>query len=185
MNQPKDKMQIEALRNDDETVFNNIFNHFTNKLTMFIASFIHSEQDARELTQDVLYALWSRRKALDLNLNIKSYLYASAKNAALDFIKKKKHHQDYVRHERYVNNDAAESIEDLYSVKEIETIVEKTLERLPRQCRIIYRMSRNKGMSNDEIAKKLHITKKTVEVQIYKALKALKRAFFIYLEYCI
>lgn len=175
MNQRKDYILVDALRNDDEAVFNDIFNHFADKLTMFITSFIHSEQDARELTQDVFYALWNRREKLNSDLNIKSYLYTSAKNAALDFIKKQKHHQAYAQHELYVNDGTTYSGEALYSVKEIELLVEMTLQHLPRQCGLIYRMSRNHGMSNDEIAKKLNIAKKTVEVQLYTALKALKR----------
>jgi RNA polymerase sigma-70 factor (ECF subfamily) len=56
---------------------------------------------------------------------------------------------------------------------------------LPERCREIFRMSRVDGLKNDEIATKLSISKRTVETQISKALKVLKKELAAYLKILI
>lgn len=57
---------------------------------------------------------------------------------------------------------------------EIEQIMENTIEQLPDQCKSIFRLSRIDGLRNQEIADQLAISVRTVETQIYRALKILK-----------
>ena len=61
--------------------------------------------------------------------------------------------------------------------KSLEQEIEATLEGLPEQCRQIFILSRMKGMKHKEIADLLNISHKTVETQIYRALKVFKRRF--------
>jgi RNA polymerase sigma-70 factor (ECF subfamily) len=58
--------------------------------------------------------------------------------------------------------------------REIEEIYYSSLESLPESCREIFLLSRKEGLSNKEIAEKLDISVRTVENQIYRALKVLK-----------
>ena len=66
------------------------------------------------------------------------------------------------------------------SVLEIEQIMENTIEELPDQCKSI-KLSRINGLKNQEIADKLDISVRTVETQIYRALKILKSRLKDYL----
>ena len=67
------------------------------------------------------------------------------------------------------------------SVLEIEQIMENTIEELPDQCKSIIKLSRINGLKNQEIADKLDISVRTVETQIYRALKILKSRLKDYL----
>lgn len=67
------------------------------------------------------------------------------------------------------------------SVLEIEQIMENTIEELPDQCKSIFKLSRINGLKNQEIADKLDISVRTVETQIYRALKILKSRLKDYL----
>lgn len=82
--------------------------------------------------------------------------------------------------------DKQEAVEDndpysILSIFEIERITENTIEELPDQCKSIFKLSRINGLENQEIADKLDISVRTVETQIYRALKILKSRLKDYL----
>ena len=69
-------------------------------------------------------------------------------------------------------------IEDGYSIiyeEEMRNILNDLIDELPEQCRNIFILSREKGLKYKEIANQLNISPKTVETQIYRALKFIKR----------
>lgn len=169
----------EALLNENEEVFNEVYEYYTDKLIRFINSIVNSRHDAEEIAQDVFYTMWVQRENLNPNLNIKSYLYTVAKNRAFDFIRKRKTHNEYVNYTINTVDEVSVSPEDIYHRKETELLVEMVLEELPKRCAEIYRLSRQKGISNSEIARKFDIKRTTVEYQISKALKALREIITI------
>ena len=90
--------------------------------------------------------------------------------------------------------DKQEAVEDndpysILSIFEIERITDNTIEelpdlykrQLPDQCKSIFKLSRINGLKNQEIADKLDISVRTVETQIYRALKILKSRLKDYL----
>ena len=57
---------------------------------------------------------------------------------------------------------------------ELQAVVDKSLEKLPPRCREIFELSRFEGLKNQEIAEKLGLSKRTVELQVSNALKQLR-----------
>ena len=57
---------------------------------------------------------------------------------------------------------------------ELQAVVDKSLEKLPPRCREIFEFSRFQGLKNQEIAEKLGLSKRTVELQVSNALKQLR-----------
>jgi RNA polymerase sigma-70 factor (ECF subfamily) len=66
------------------------------------------------------------------------------------------------------------SYEQQWALNELEGRITKVVNKLPEQCRKIFRMSRQEGLLNAEIAEQLSISKRTVETQISKALKKIR-----------
>jgi RNA polymerase sigma-70 factor (ECF subfamily) len=64
---------------------------------------------------------------------------------------------------------------------ELEEHIAHSIEKLPTQCRKIFELSRNEGLKYREIADFLHISIKTVEVQMSKALRSLRTELGDYL----
>jgi RNA polymerase sigma-70 factor (ECF subfamily) len=58
--------------------------------------------------------------------------------------------------------------------EELKMIISKAIDRLPDQCKTIYQLSRDKGLTNKEIAEKLGISAKTVENQMTIAIRKIK-----------
>ena len=87
--------------------------------------------------------------------------------------------------EKYTNEylqDAcqAESEEEALFVRELQSIINRTVERMSPQRSKIYRMSREEGLSNDEIAKRLDISKRTVENHLTAALAILRKVLYLF-----
>lgn len=73
------------------------------------------------------------------------------------------------------------SIEDEIDYAELEKLLNKEIDTLPEQRRKVFLMSRQKGLSNGEIAETLGISKRTVETHISLALTALRKALPLYI----
>lgn len=76
----------------------------------------------------------------------------------------------------YPRQEAAENLpDDKLVLKQLEFLISKGIAQLPPQQQLIYHLTRNQGLSHDEIAGKLGIAKKTVSNTTTKALIGLRR----------
>lgn len=167
------KDTIRAFRAGDHGAFDTLFLGYYDKIRYFIKGIVRTEQDAEELTQDIFVKMWDNREKVDPDRSVSSLMYTLARNSALNFIKHKYVQQSYLK---TLPDEPFEggSEEQLYA-KEIELIIKMTVAGMSEQRRRIYEMSREKGITNDEIADKLGITKKTVENQLTLALKDIRK----------
>lgn len=165
---------VEALWNGDHKAFETIFLTYYNKTKAFIYGYIKSEADAEELTEELFVNLWINRQAIDSSKSFDAYLHTIARNAALNFLQHK-----YIRLAYTSSIQSPESSstseEDLIA-KELGLLIDDIVDKMPEQRKQIYILSRNKGLSNAEIAEQLNTTKRNVESQLSLALKEIKKA---------
>lgn len=134
---------------------------------------------AEDLAQDVFCDLWRKRGHLNINTSLKAYLRKTAVNKTLNYIRKKK---------VITTNDDSEVLVKIESPNhnrtleyaELQEFINRTIDKLPTKCRIIFMLSRFEEYSYKEISEELGISTKTVENQISKALKKLRKAMKSY-----
>lgn len=170
-----DKKILDCLRKGDTKAFEHVFLSYHTKIKHFICSLIKSEDDAEDLTQDIFMKLWHSRGMIDTQKSFSSYMYTMARNAAFNHIKHKNVCDSYAG--RVTVSDTATGItpEDIIYAEEINLLAEMVVSQMPAQREKIYRLSRHEGLSNEEIATRLKISKKTVENQISIALKSIRK----------
>lgn len=61
-------------------------------------------------------------------------------------------------------------------LRELEQEIKAVVAGLPDKCRLIFKMSRDEGLSAKQIAQQLDISHRTVETQISKAVRVIKSA---------
>ena len=179
---------IEGLKSDDENFFDILFNSYFSRLKAFVFEYVSDEEVAKNLVQDTFVTLWTRRKELDEAININAWLYSTAKFHCLNYLRNVKVSNAF-QEQAKVSKLQAElnyfSLSELdtsdLTFKEIERIVEDTLEQLPEQCRKVFMLSRIENKKNREIAEELNISVKTVESHMSKALKTMRVALKDYL----
>ena len=154
--------------------FHLLYMRYGIRIRKFARLYLRREQDSEELVQDVFLKLWDKRGTLDGAGNLKAFIFKIAVNSIYDFIRKRNIEQAYLD---YSGNGSANSEQtwDEVVFNDMLAHVSRLIEKMPDQRRTIFMMSKEKGLSNDEIAGALKLSKRTVENQLYRATSFLKK----------
>lgn len=166
---------VKALQHGDHKAFEDIFLTYFDKVKYFLNGLLRSESDAEELAQDIFVNLWVNRQIIDPQKSLSTFIYTIARNTALNYLKHKSVEEAFINNCEDVSLEGADSSDEILFAKEINLLIEMTVCRMPIQRKRIYQMSRNNGCSNDDIARKLGLSKKTVENQLSLALQEIRR----------
>lgn len=153
--------------------FDQIYNLYAIKVFNFAKRYLHSDQDAQEIVQDVFLKLWETRTKLDLNQSFNGYLFRITKNAALNKIRKRVGEPDTYLSVRDDISSLNLTEQDVL-LDEMKDLLETAIDGLPPKRQEIFRLSRHECLSNKEIAERLDISINTVEGQMRKAIKYLR-----------
>lgn len=170
---------LKALQNGDHKAFEAVFITYFNKIKIFIDGYIKSEPDAEELAEDLFVNLWINHQSIDTSKSFNSYMHTIARNAAINFLKHKYVKDSYANGSYSSDSSFFGSDEDLIA-KETALLIEMTVEKMPSQRKEIYKLSRNEGLDNEEIAARLNTTKRNVESQLSLALKDIRKVISMF-----
>jgi RNA polymerase sigma-70 factor (ECF subfamily) len=155
-----DLLLIEGLGRRDKIVFDYIFNYYYSSLCAFSVQYLNDRNAVEDLVQDFFVSLWIDAPHLQIKSSLKSYLFAAIKNRTFIL---------------FSADSGNESTDQYFAESELRLAIQKSLEKLSPRCREIFELSRLKGLSNQEIADQLEISKRTTELQISNALKILRK----------
>lgn len=158
----------------DIKAFENLFMHYFPKLKLFLAGFLDSEQEAEDLAQDVFVKIWQNRYSLGKIENLNAYLYRIAKNTLYTYLDRS-FFPETIPELDYGYIPSSEELEEIVFAKELEEMIDVTISKMPLQRKKIFILSRKNGLSNEEIALQLNISKRTVETHISAALADLRK----------
>jgi RNA polymerase sigma-70 factor (ECF subfamily) len=157
----------------DEKSFRDFFDSHYSLVYRRLYSLLGDSQLSEELCQDIFVSLWQRRFELPAIENWNSYLLKSATFKAIDYRRKRK---DILKFTEDLEADGIiAEVEDPKDEDIQLELLDKEIAALPDRCQVIFKLSRFEHLSYAEIAKTLDISPKTVENQIGKALKILRK----------
>ncbi len=169
-----EKDLVEQLKKGKIRAFKRFYKHYFDPLYFFCLKYTGNLDDSQELVQNIFLKIWEKRSHLDSARSFRAYLFQIAANDLINFVKKKKLEQDYrlkyLSHAPYGINFTQEEV----YLNDLQEHIKVCLSGLPKQQGKIFRMSREMGMTHAEIAESLGLSVRTVENQIYRALKYLK-----------
>jgi RNA polymerase sigma-70 factor, ECF subfamily len=131
---------------------------------------------AEDIVSDVFARIWEKRSHLQIDTSVKSYLYRAVSNQCIDTLRKN-YHKKTVLVDSFQHCETSCDSAISYTApetKELAISIEMAVRNLPKQCGIIFRLSREAGLKYQEIAAELNISVKTVETQMGRAFKALR-----------
>lgn len=170
---------ILRLKAGDESAFKMVFDTWFKKLYYFSFRYLKNREQAEEIVQETMMQLWVTREKLDDRYPISPYLYTIARRLSLNSLRQiatsKLASERHFAHMK----DAVNTTEEALGLAELKRITEEALLLMPRQQQQVYRMSRNEGLSLDEIAAVLGIVKNTVKKHLSEALKAIRKHFSV------
>ncbi len=180
----------ERLRLDDKKVMEEIFSIFHTRIFRFSIAYLKNEHDAYDVVQDVFIKIWESRYTLKKDTNFDAYIFTIAKNAMLSLFRKRLTEQKYLDYMVQVGESDSGGTEEQTNFFFLKQRYEELIEQLPLKRKEIFILSREKGLSNKEIALLKGISEKTVENQLTRALAFFRQnlssygiwtAFFYYL----
>lgn len=159
----------------ERDAFEAVFRAHYDGLVRFATRLVRSRAEAEELVHDVLLKVWMRREFLAPTEELKTYLFRSTYNHALNHLRRRKIEVQWQRTLPPEEPVAPASSSD-DDISKMETAVRRAIGDLPDRCREVFLLSREGGLSYAAIASTLGISIKTVETQMGRALKSLRAA---------
>lgn len=169
-----DQLLTRVLEHDDYIAFEKLFIFNYNPLRNFCKKIVRINEVAEELVSEVFLKIWSNRKHIVISSSPKSYLYTAVRNISFDHLRKEKHSVLAGLEEAAMVPCDSSDPHRCSEYEELRGRIEKAVDRLPRQCKLVFRMSRDHGMKYNEIAEELQLSVKTIETQMGRALKSLR-----------
>lgn len=170
----REEEYVKALSKGDSKAFELLFLRYQPKLVYFFTGFVHDEEVARDLSQDLFFNLWNNRMKLSDIRSFQSYLYQMARNVLYNYYDRSLVREKY-NVEKAVIPLISDDIEEQVFANELQAFINLKVDQMPPQRQQIFRMSRFEGLSNDEIANRLNINKRTVENHLTAALADLRK----------
>ena len=162
------------IKKGDEAALSELFDSYYQKLYQSSFKLLKTKDLADEVVQQAFIKLWENRDKIDTSRSIKGYLFIIAKNLIFDNLRNISRNEELKeiiasRIPLYHNMP-----EDSLIYANLKELAEKAIERLPAQRQLIFKLSREEGLTHEEIAQRLGIAKNTVKFQIVKSLKYIK-----------
>ena len=160
--------------NDDLKAFELLFYALNNKLIKFCILYIHQKEAAEEIVSDLFVKCWENRKNLTEIVNPETYLFVAVKNQSLNYLKK----YSNIHLVQIESSDKVEFINTYDPAKELERkelhfLLDQAISTLPQQACIIFKLIKEDGMKYKEVAEIMNISPRTVQTQLFRAIKKL------------
>ncbi|MCD8269736.1 MAG: RNA polymerase sigma-70 factor [Parabacteroides sp.] len=174
---------LSALKQDSKEAFSLLFQTYYTDLVLFCGNFIKEKSACEDIVQSIFLKLWNDRKNIQIETSLKSYLLKAVRNSCLDEFR----HLEIVRqYETGYEGSVLDSYDTenyvLYS--DLHDHLYRALEKVPDLYREAFELNRFEGLKYREIAEKLNVSERTVEVRVSKTLELLRKQlkdFFLFL----
>ena len=153
--------------------FESTFKAYYPNLVAFAYKYIPDINICEDLVQELFIDLFEKKDQLRIKNSVKPYLFQSMHNRCISYLRKQK---TIEKNESQIKLSDYDEFRDTLVEVEFEYKVYQEINKLPEKCREIFMLSRFEDFSNEEIAQKLKISKRTVETQVSKALKILRES---------
>jgi RNA polymerase sigma-70 factor (family 1) len=174
-----DKELLFRLKASDQTALALLYQKYWQPLYLSSFNILRDHQICEDIIQELFITVWNKREDIQVKTSLKAYLHASVRYEVFRQIRHGAGREDIFEniHERLQTPEEYGSIEH----KELAGQIKAAVDVLPDKCRQVFKLSREEQLSHKEIAHQLHISTKTVENHLNKALRQLRNAltFFI------
>lgn len=170
--------EIDLLRyaaEGDSTAFAALFNNYKDKLYGFLLHANGSPELTEDIIQDVFLKLWKDRENLVNVQNFGGYLYRMAQNHVINSLKRMATETHIIRELSKKQTEAFSDVEEHISLQEVNRSLHFAINKLTPKQKLVYTLSRDKGLRHDEIAKFLNISPSTVNNHLIEALRIIRR----------
>ena len=155
----------------NESNFEQVFKSYFGPLVNYVNGYLKDWESSREIVQGSFLRIWENKDSIEINSSIKSYLYSAVRNRMIDHVRANKKDIEYQNSLLTENKGEGTEELDTYLIREE---ISKSMDKMKPKMQKIFRLSKIEGLTYNEIASYLNISKRTVEDNMAKALVFLK-----------
>lgn len=169
-----DETLLSRLKEGDEKAFTAIYIRYNKMLYVLAYKYLKDSFRAEDIVQQVFLKLWEARSLFAGAINLRNYLYTSAKNLILNDIRD--NFSDMEKNYAVIQNtpEFEDKLQSALEEKDLFQHFYKILAELPEQKRKVCLLKIRDNLSNQEVADKLHISVPTVKSHYSQAIKLLR-----------
>lgn len=164
-----------GLKSGDKKIFEEVYRLYFSPLCFYCVRYVGDMEEAKEIVQSIFLNLWLKRNEININTSIKSYLYKAVQNLSLNQLQQQKTKQKYMIRKAHFPKQNSENGELKMEEEELRNEIRKAILGMPDKRREIFELSRFENLKYAQIAERLTISVKTVEAQMSKSLKYLRK----------
>ncbi|MCG8474788.1 MAG: RNA polymerase sigma-70 factor [Cytophagales bacterium] len=163
----------QLLRLEDTEFFKAVYFKYANALFQYSFQYTLDKAQAEDVVQEVFLDLWKNRKKIKIKTTLQAYLYSMVKYKNLNSLRRQQTLPHIPLDE--INSPVQAETTDTEDAFRTEKLIQQKIDELPAQTRETFRLSRFDGLTYQEIATIQGISIKTVETQISRSLKKLRK----------
>ena len=160
--------------NGNELAFRELFNNYHGKLYTYILKITGSNETAEDIVHDVFLKLWLQKERLPEIQQLNAYLFKMSHNAALNGLRRLAKRTLVMTELAKSVNQESSNPDDKLVRKEVLQLIHNAVGKLTPQQKEVFKLSREEGMKQEDIAKRLNISIFTVKRHLTDALKHLR-----------
>lgn len=170
---------VADIKEGNEKAFASVYEEYKDKLYFLLLGRTKSAYLAQEVVQKTFVKVWTHRDTLNPVINIDVQIFRIARSLMIDELRKlavEKKRMGVVE-----TDESEDSVNNQFQARETRIKIEQILSTIPEQGRLVFRLSREEGMTYNEIAQQLSISPKTVEYHISRILSVLRKTLILFL----
>jgi len=161
----------------EEDAFRTVFDRFHRKIYQFAFNFLKDRMHSEEIVQDTFLNFWIHREQINPDQPLAPLVFTIARRTLIDAWRKSANAEKFRGRVRQFMELSSNETEEHVFLDDLERIMQDALSKLNEQQQVVFTLSRYEGLSYDEIAERLHISRNTVKYHLVNALKVLKTHF--------
>ena len=167
---------IQGLHHDNPHAMKQLFEMYYAPLCHYAKRYVADKFIAEEIVSDVMYKIWQNRNATYHANSFQGYMYTATRNTAINYLKQQQNIRNLADNwaEHFRDELILETPIDQLVISELQNKFDSLMVSLPEQCQKAFRMSREDGLTYDEIATQMDISINTVKHHIKTALQKLR-----------
>ncbi|WP_235884324.1 RNA polymerase sigma factor [Pedobacter hiemivivus] len=169
-----EKLLLQQIAMGDEAAFKSIFDNYKARTFTFVVNFIHSKADAEEIVQDTFLGLWQNRNSLTTVEHPRNYIYTVVRNRTLRYLSNVARDEKMMKVVWANMQEEVNPTEEALQLKESQALINQALSMLSEQKQKVFKMCREQGMSHENIALEIGLSKSRVKNIMVETLQFIK-----------
>ena len=179
---------IHSLKSGNNQAYKYIYDHHYVLLCKIAYEFLKDDFLAESIVDDIIFHLWEKRDTLEITTSLRSYLVQAVRNRCINYLNLEREKREVRFSVIDQQNEWINSVfpSDDYPLarlleNELEQEIRNAIDRLPEECKVVFKKSRFEEKRYEQIAEELGISVNTVKYHIKNAISRLSADLSKYL----